>query len=272
MMILITEAAHTQNKNDILYVSAKNGLRLRTEPGMESKTITTIPYDEQVTVIEKLKSPVIIDNKDGFWTKVKTGKHEGWVFGAYLRKDSEKDFLEYTANYLNHKNKTKYFERLSKSNEFLREYYNQITNILTADITIKDFSQDIFIITCPAYSERGGGPAVSNEYYAFWFNGSNWIEITGNKHIIVLFENDNSFDIITLDGECNYFDIDVYRKSSNNYLKNPDICFSGNYNLYKNSRNELCILNTGNPEIPGDNLYKYSPKEHKFIKTNDKER
>ncbi|MBP7902095.1 MAG: SH3 domain-containing protein [Spirochaetes bacterium] len=237
---------------------------------MESKTITTISYDEQVTVIEKLNTPSVIDKKEGYWTKIKYSKHEGWVFGAYLRKDSEKDFLEYTANYLNQRNKTKYYERLSKSNEFLREYYKQITNISTADITIIDFSHDIFIIKCPAYSERGGGPVVSNEYYAYWFNGSNWIEITGDKHNIVLFENDNTVDIISLDGECNFYNIDIYRKSSGNYLKFSDICFSGDYNLYKNSKNELFILNTGNPEIPGNILYKYSPKEHKFIKTNEK--
>ncbi len=276
MLILITEAAHTQNKNDILYVSAKNGLRLRTEPGMESKTITTIPYDEQVTFIEKLKSPVIIDNKEGYWTKVKSGRNEGWVFGAYLRKDSESDFLTFVSDYLNNKHKNLYSDELKKyqdSNNDFMDYYNKITKIKPSDIRITDFTEDIYIVEAPSFNDLISIP--DSKFYAFYYDKNHWATVTERKLELKMYDlnADGTLEIIEADGLSNSFGIIVYEKIDGKYIQSTPIGFLGNYKMYIDKFNALHLLiEDWSEENNMNGLYKYSPKEHKFIKTNDKER
>ena len=280
-LFLITETVHTQNKNDILYVSAKNGLRLRTEPGMESKTITTIHYDEQVTVIEKLKSPVIIDNKEGFWTKVKTGKHEGWVFGAYLRKDSEKDFLEYVAGYLN-KEHTKILSDELKDyiennktydtlqyNKFLK-FHKAITNLSSSDINIHEFSDNIYIIEAPTYDDLLP-LEPGKKFYIFYRNETNWDLIKGHVTEARLYDlnHDNLPEVISIDTVSNSCYIEVFEKINLKYLKKTDLNILGYHKFIIDKKGLIYILNTSIPDSETDIMYTYSTTEGKFIKATD---
>jgi uncharacterized protein YgiM (DUF1202 family) len=60
-----------------------SSINLREKPSSNSKILTKIPKDQTVYLLEFGFYRTIGDKK-GFWTKVKFGDQEGWVFGSYL--------------------------------------------------------------------------------------------------------------------------------------------------------------------------------------------
>lgn len=70
--------------SDTLYVFAKSGLNLRSEPNAESKIVTKLKYNDWVIVDEVTENYSSIEQRNGWWVKVNNGKHQGYLFSGYL--------------------------------------------------------------------------------------------------------------------------------------------------------------------------------------------
>ena len=74
-----------------MYVNAKAGLRMRSEPSVDSIKIGNYSYGEQIQVLERSNTPITIDGITDYWYKTKVDitfegksyKHS-WVFGGFL--------------------------------------------------------------------------------------------------------------------------------------------------------------------------------------------
>ncbi|EMY67807.1 SH3 domain-containing protein [Leptospira vanthielii] len=75
------------NDQNVFFVNAKGGLRMRIEPSTNSKTILNIPDKSKVISIEEHGETINISNTNGKWTKIKYKENEGWVFGGFLNKE-----------------------------------------------------------------------------------------------------------------------------------------------------------------------------------------
>lgn len=70
--------------DNVKYVMAAGGLRMRDAASAKGKKLGTIPEETAVEVIEETGKPLTISDKTGKWTKVKWDGKEGWVFGGFL--------------------------------------------------------------------------------------------------------------------------------------------------------------------------------------------
>ncbi len=68
------------------YVTAKQGLNIRPEPGKGSIVIVKMPLGAQVEVLEYSKEEDEIDGNKAPWVKLKYKKYTGWAFSQYLSK------------------------------------------------------------------------------------------------------------------------------------------------------------------------------------------
>lgn len=65
---------------------------MRAEPSLKAANIITLPLNTKVEIIERKKDQDNIDDRNGYWTKVKATvssekksvTKEGWVFDGYL--------------------------------------------------------------------------------------------------------------------------------------------------------------------------------------------
>ncbi len=64
-------------------VTAKSGLKMRSQPGTDGEAIVLIPGKSVVSIIEKGKEETISDKKSN-WYKVTWEGKTGWVFGGFL--------------------------------------------------------------------------------------------------------------------------------------------------------------------------------------------
>lgn len=71
-------------KELIIYSNAQSGLRMRSQPNLNSEKITIFPYKERALVLEKSNELVEIDGQHNYWYKIKYLFNTGWVFGAYI--------------------------------------------------------------------------------------------------------------------------------------------------------------------------------------------
>ena len=83
------------------WVSAKSGLRIRSEANTNSNTIALIPDGQQVEVItgDKKKDEIILAGVAGSWVKVKWNNQTGWGFDGFLM-DNKKDAEQYKYKYI----------------------------------------------------------------------------------------------------------------------------------------------------------------------------
>lgn len=65
-------------------VTARNGLVLRSGPGIDAKKITVIPFKAKVGILKYSNKISVIGGKTAPWVRVRYGKNEGWVFSAWL--------------------------------------------------------------------------------------------------------------------------------------------------------------------------------------------
>ena len=72
------------------FVTAKQGLNIRPEPGKGSIVIVKMPLGAQVDVLEYSKEEDEIDGNKAPWAKLKYKKYTGWAFSYYLSKDAPK--------------------------------------------------------------------------------------------------------------------------------------------------------------------------------------
>ena len=67
-----------------MYVSAKNGLRIRDRPGLQGNIIGVLEYKNQVTIYERGNEQFEIDGLSNYWYLIQRNDVNGWVFGGYL--------------------------------------------------------------------------------------------------------------------------------------------------------------------------------------------
>jgi len=72
------------------FVTAKQGLNIRPEPGKGSIVIVKMPNGAQVEILEYSKEEDEIDGNKGPWAKLKYKKYTGWAFSHYLSKEAPK--------------------------------------------------------------------------------------------------------------------------------------------------------------------------------------
>gem|GEM_PF-4347819 len=75
------------NINKPRWVTAEPGLRMRMSPDLKAKRICTIPYAEEVILLEEKGEVIVISGEKGKWSKVKWEGKTGWVFGGFLNKE-----------------------------------------------------------------------------------------------------------------------------------------------------------------------------------------
>jgi hypothetical protein len=110
-IIIFLGFGHSQPAPDrIFIVTAKSGLRMRSEASLEGSTLVVIPYQTEVLVTKteenyilledaqkyyeyEIYSPIEIDSKYGNWMKVKWKEKEGWVFSGFLQSKVSLDIL-----------------------------------------------------------------------------------------------------------------------------------------------------------------------------------
>lgn len=69
-------------------------LRLREQPNLNSKAITTLWKGYVLEVVSQNTVSEVLENEDGYWYQVKYGGLQGWVFGAYLQFFDSKENAE----------------------------------------------------------------------------------------------------------------------------------------------------------------------------------
>ncbi|MCB1173492.1 MAG: SH3 domain-containing protein [Leptospiraceae bacterium] len=79
-----TTATSAKVTPDTRYVDADGGLRMRSEPSLESQKLTTIPNGSPVTILSTSGSTITIAQRSGRWTQVTYNNQAGWVFGGFL--------------------------------------------------------------------------------------------------------------------------------------------------------------------------------------------
>jgi uncharacterized protein YgiM (DUF1202 family) len=65
-------------------ITAKSGLTLRKAPTPKSESITVIPQNEEVGILEYMEDSKEIDGVFGVWCRVRYGKKEGFLFSPYI--------------------------------------------------------------------------------------------------------------------------------------------------------------------------------------------
>lgn len=68
----------------VMYANSSEGLRIRSNPGLENERIGLLQFTEKVTLLEESEGCENIDGIDGQWFLISNGNIQGWVFGGYL--------------------------------------------------------------------------------------------------------------------------------------------------------------------------------------------
>lgn len=81
------------------YFVSEGPLRVRKEPNLKAATVVTLANDEKLTVIDFTTERLEINGSYAPWSKVKTAKGDGWVYGAYIEPvDWNKTYTNYFKN------------------------------------------------------------------------------------------------------------------------------------------------------------------------------
>ncbi|MCL2704739.1 MAG: SH3 domain-containing protein [Spirochaetaceae bacterium] len=71
-----------QNTNYAVIVSSH--LRLRTEPSVKAKAVTTLWKGYILEIVSKSSKMDNVEGVDNYWYQITYGGLKGWVFGAYV--------------------------------------------------------------------------------------------------------------------------------------------------------------------------------------------
>lgn len=72
------------------YVTAKQGLNIRSEPKIDGIVIVKMPFGSAIQVLTFSDNEDEIAGNKSKWAKVKYKKYTGWAFGYYLNKNNPK--------------------------------------------------------------------------------------------------------------------------------------------------------------------------------------
>ncbi|GHU75760.1 hypothetical protein FACS189461_2500 [Spirochaetia bacterium] len=79
---------------EIMYVNSPDGLRVRSEPGLDGNKVGLLEYKARVEIMETDSHIVYIDGLKGQWKLINSGQTQGWVFGGYLEESLPQFKLE----------------------------------------------------------------------------------------------------------------------------------------------------------------------------------
>lgn len=68
-----------------MYVSTKNGIKIREQPTLDSNVLKVLPYGAMLILHEAQSTEINIDDKNGFWVRVAWYDLRGWVFSGDLK-------------------------------------------------------------------------------------------------------------------------------------------------------------------------------------------
>jgi SH3-like domain-containing protein len=86
-------------KNNTRWVTTEAGLQMREKPDINAKKIDTIPYTDQVKILEEKGVNITISGATGKWCKVEWKDKTGWVFGGFLSNIEPEKKTNITLNY-----------------------------------------------------------------------------------------------------------------------------------------------------------------------------
>ena len=86
---IVDQNGNNLSIQEIMYVNALEGLRVRKEPSIESEKIFLLNDKEKVFILEKKLTENEIDGIKGNWFLIKTPEIVGWVFSGYLVNKNE---------------------------------------------------------------------------------------------------------------------------------------------------------------------------------------
>ena len=100
--------------NEVKYVFAAAGIRLRESPDLKSKNILTIPYGSEVEILRKTGITLSLDAyTSGEWVEAKWKDRTGYAFDGYLL--DKKEFARYEKAY-------KYVQQRLVGRKEIKEY------------------------------------------------------------------------------------------------------------------------------------------------------
>jgi uncharacterized protein YgiM (DUF1202 family) len=71
-------------KNDEPKVTAKSGLKIRTNPSLNSEIITTVKFGENIKVIDNEIKKDIVNGENGNWCKVEYRNQTGYAWNKFI--------------------------------------------------------------------------------------------------------------------------------------------------------------------------------------------
>jgi len=145
-----------------MYISSIAGLKLRSNPDINSQTLELIPFMEKVQIIEEKKDEEFISKRYGKWCNVSWGDKKGWIFSAYLS--------DYNINGLTEK-VSEYYKNYYKTNK--NDCDDRFANISSNDIKIIEIFQDFVIIKIPALCNAGSCNDTCSRPILWNYNKSN---------------------------------------------------------------------------------------------------
>jgi uncharacterized protein len=90
---------YLSGKNNSKWVTTEAGLRMRENPDFKSKKIDTIPYADEVKILQEKGKNITISGATGKWCKVEWKDKTGWVFGGFLNETVPNINSNITVNY-----------------------------------------------------------------------------------------------------------------------------------------------------------------------------
>ncbi|GHT71977.1 hypothetical protein FACS1894110_25950 [Spirochaetia bacterium] len=69
---------------ELMFVNSPEGLRVRSEPNINSEKISLLKNGQEVSILNKDMNNVEIDGINGNWYLIQTEEITGWVFSGYL--------------------------------------------------------------------------------------------------------------------------------------------------------------------------------------------
>ncbi|MBP9024342.1 MAG: SH3 domain-containing protein [Spirochaetes bacterium] len=162
--LAITVFSRLNSEEAVMFVAAPSGIHVRNDSCVVSKSLGILHFGEKVTVLSYGPEEVI-DNKKSKWTKIRSIKGEGWVFGGFLRSYDVNTLKTFSASFFRKKFSETYKSEIEMRNNFLKgdrfislkefeERYAphiSLTKIEEKDVKIVFSYDNLFVIDSPSF-------------------------------------------------------------------------------------------------------------------------
>jgi len=83
---LILSSKEYDNLKSGAKVTARSGIKIRTEPTINSDVIANAPFDAHLKIVDSIGTPDIVNGISGNWYRVNYNNNVGYAWGSYLEK------------------------------------------------------------------------------------------------------------------------------------------------------------------------------------------